>query len=237
MNVDGQEIWPIDCSGLRYEHPSSFDNCDRECIDELKPVCASDMETYQNHCVFQVAQCLAEMKKTRTRGNRQPNDQIKVVYEGACRMSKCQYWNYESRYQSPGFSPLQCETNGLYSAKQCYSAWYDECWCVDQRTGEEIINNCNKTEEEQIEEANHFQEIFNVGELDNKVSLDPRQQNKKQINCDQGAACPEGVQRVKCSVDPCEGATCEKYPAAACVGNMCGGWCAEFFLFGVSLDC
>ena len=49
--------------------------------------------------------------------------------------------------------------------------------------------------------------------------------------------CPTGVTQFHCLVSPCDGATCEKYPAATCVPNYCGGCNADFYAEGSKLNC
>ncbi|CAF4651443.1 unnamed protein product [Rotaria sp. Silwood1] len=51
----------------------------------------------------------------------------------------------------------------------------------------------------------------------------------RRARCFTKTRCPPGQRIVKCFRDPCQGATCPRYPDATCVSNYCGGCKAEWF--------
>lgn len=139
---------------------------------------------------------------------------VDILYEGKCVVkSECHQQQKNKGLLAGGrrlmgaFRP-RCEVTGLFKPMQCHGST-GFCYCVNQATGEKS--------------GQEFR---------------PWLKPEGFTGCERThGECPENKPTSACKIDPCDAATCAKYPQAKCASNYCGGCSAEFYIHGVKVSC
>lgn len=139
---------------------------------------------------------------------------VDILYEGKCIVkSECHQQQKNKGLLAGGrrlkgaFRP-RCEVTGLFKPMQCHGST-GFCYCVNQATGEQS--------------GQEFR---------------PWLKPEGFTGCERThGECPENKPTSACKADPCDAATCAKYPQAKCASNYCGGCSAEFYIHGVKVSC